>query len=87
MATHSSIRAWKIPGTEEPGRLQPLASQSWTGLSTHTLMHKALFRDCNCFSSFSPSLLLSFLSFSFFLSSSLVAQVVKNLPAMRETRV
>ena len=27
MATHSSILAWKIPWTEEPGRLQSMASQ------------------------------------------------------------
>ena len=27
MATHSSILAWKIPGTEEPGRLQSIGSQ------------------------------------------------------------
>ena len=27
MATHSSIPAWRIPGTEEPGRLQSLGSQ------------------------------------------------------------
>ena len=27
MATHSSILAWKIPRTEEPGRLQSLGSQ------------------------------------------------------------
>ena len=27
MATHSSILAWKIPWTEEPGRLQFLGSQ------------------------------------------------------------
>ena len=27
MATHSSILAWKIPWTEEPGRLQYLGSQ------------------------------------------------------------
>ena len=26
MATHSSILVWKIPGTEEPGRLQPTGS-------------------------------------------------------------
>ena len=26
-ATHSSIRAWEIPWTEEPGRLQSLGSQ------------------------------------------------------------
>ena len=27
MATHSSILAWKIPWTEEPGRLQSMRSQ------------------------------------------------------------
>ena len=27
MATHSSIPAWKIPWTEEPGKLQSLESQ------------------------------------------------------------
>ena len=27
MATHSSILAWKIPCTEEPGRLQSMGSQ------------------------------------------------------------
>ena len=27
MATHSSILAWEIPWTEEPGGLQPLGSQ------------------------------------------------------------
>ena len=27
MATHSSILAWKIPWTEESGRLQPMGSQ------------------------------------------------------------
>ena len=26
-ATHSIILAWRIPGTEEPGGLQPMASQ------------------------------------------------------------
>ena len=27
MATHSSILAWRIPWTEEPGKLQPMVSQ------------------------------------------------------------
>ena len=27
MATHSSILAWRIPGTEEPGGLQSMGSQ------------------------------------------------------------
>ena len=34
MATQSSILAWKIPWTEEPGRLQAMQPQkSWTGLN------------------------------------------------------
>ena len=33
MATHSSIFAWRISGTEEPGRLQSVESQNWTQLS------------------------------------------------------
>ena len=28
MAPYSSTLAWKIPGTEEPGRLQSMGSQS-----------------------------------------------------------
>ena len=40
MSTHSSILAWKIPGTEEPGELQSMGSQSRTRLSTHTLYLK-----------------------------------------------
>ena len=33
MANHSSILAWRIPWTEEPGGLQPVGSQkSWTRL-------------------------------------------------------
>ena len=37
MATHSSTIAWKIPWTEEPGRLQSMGSQSQTQLSDFTL--------------------------------------------------
>ena len=33
MATHSSILAWRIPWTEEPGGLQSMGSQSLTRLS------------------------------------------------------
>ena len=33
-ATHSSIMAWRIPGTEDPGGLQSMGLQkSWTQLS------------------------------------------------------
>ena len=36
MATHSSILAWRIPWTEEPGGLQSVGSQSQTRLSDFT---------------------------------------------------
>ena len=36
MASHSSTLAWKIPWTEEPGRLQSMGSLSWTRLSDFT---------------------------------------------------
>ena len=39
METHSSILAWGIPWTEEPGRLQSMGSQSWTRLSDFTSPH------------------------------------------------
>ena len=39
MATQPSILAWKIPWTEEPGRLQSMGLQEldMTELSTHTM--------------------------------------------------
>ena len=36
MATDSSTLTWKIPGTEEPGRLQFMWSESQTRLSDFT---------------------------------------------------
>ena len=44
MAPHSSTRAWKIPWTEEPGRLQSMGSlrvghDSVTSLSLFTFVH------------------------------------------------
>ena len=34
MATHSSILAWEIPWTEEPGRLESMESlKNWTRLN------------------------------------------------------
>ena len=35
MATHSSLLAWEIPGTEEPGGLQFMESQSRMQLSNY----------------------------------------------------
>ena len=40
MATHASIVAWRIPRTEEPGRLQSMSCMSWTRLSnSHFHIH------------------------------------------------
>ena len=38
MATHSSVLAWRIPRTEEPGRLRSIESRRETteGLNTRT---------------------------------------------------
>ena len=47
MTTHSSILAWKIPWTEEPGRLQFMGSQrarhAWV-TNTHSHTHTAWFK-------------------------------------------
>ena len=39
MAIHSSTNAWKIPWTEEPGRLQPMGSQRVTAERLHFHFH------------------------------------------------
>ena len=42
MATYSSVLAWKIPWTEEPGGLQSVGSQSQTRLSTQQMRLQGL---------------------------------------------
>ena len=39
MAAPSSILAWKIPRTEEPGGLQSMELQSWPHLSDRVHVH------------------------------------------------
>ena len=54
MATRSSILAWEIPWTEEPGGLQSMGSQSQTRLSNYTtssaveLQEVSFWRICYC---------------------------------------
>ena len=57
MATHSSILAWRIPWTEEPGRLQLKRSQrvghDWANKHTHHIIflfyvkYSACYRNTN----------------------------------------
>ena len=43
MATYSSVLAWKIPWTEEPGRVQSTGLQkSWTRFTTEEQLNKNL---------------------------------------------
>ena len=69
MATHSSIIAWKIPWTQEPGGLQSIGLQrsSWQ-------------LDGETVETVTDFIFLLFMA-------SLVAQMVKRLPAVRETWV
>ena len=46
MATHSSILAWRIPWTEEPGGLVHGVAKSRTGLNQLSANTQALVFDC-----------------------------------------
>ena len=50
MATHSSILAWRIPRTEEPGRLQSTGSQRvrHDGATEHALTGQKERSSQNC---------------------------------------
>ena len=51
MATHSSVLAWKIPGTEEPSGLLSMGSHSWTQLkwlSSSSIICSTMFKCMNC---------------------------------------
>ena len=50
-ATHSRILAWRIPWTEEPGRLQSLGSQSWTWLKLLSMHAYILMYHVSCLGS------------------------------------
>ena len=47
MTTHSSTLAWKIPWTEEPGRLQSMGSQNRTRLSNFNNSGNLIFFNFN----------------------------------------
>ena len=49
IATHSSILAWRIPGTEEPGKLQSLVSQSWKLLSDWHTQYSLSLNECKVY--------------------------------------
>ena len=58
MATHSSIPAWRIPWTEEPGRLHRGKLSPWghkesdmtEGLNTHYYLYYYIICKCTIYS-------------------------------------
>ena len=48
MATHPSILAWKIPWTEEPGRLQSVGLKE-SDMNEYTHIHCPYFIHCSSF--------------------------------------
>ena len=42
MTTHSSILAWRIPWTEEPGRLRSMGLQKWDTIEAAQPAHTAV---------------------------------------------
>ena len=61
MATHSSTLAWKIPWTEDPGRLQSMGLQSQTRLSDFTFTmgnSRKVLRKLKIGLSYDPTILL-----------------------------
>ena len=59
MAIHSSILAWEIPWTEEPGRVQSMGSQRVghdRGTNTHTHTHTHTRRQADIISCFDSHL-------------------------------
>ena len=102
MTTHSSVLAWRIPGTGEPGGLPSMESHrvrhDWSDLaadlklvSCRQHIHIYIYKSCSCIHSASVCLLLG--AFNLFRVKiiinmySLVAQMIKNLPAMPETQI
>ena len=110
VAPHSSTLAWKIPWTEEPGRLQSMGSgrvghNCSTSLSLFTFMHwirkwqptpvflpgesqgRRSLVGCRLWDRAESDTTEATLQQHSVARASLIAQLVKNLPAMQETPV
>ena len=78
MATHSSITAWEIPGTEESSGLQCMGSQRVRNDWQHTAQNACAHKHSTQNSAHDHHLGGK--------RASLIAHLVKNLPAMQETQ-
>ena len=81
MATHSSVLAWRIPGTEEPGGLPSLGSHrvghDWSALAVAACYRKGSGQDFHSFEDF-------FFFFFFFYSQQLTEKYI--IPCLKLAR-
>ena len=77
MATHSGILAWRIPWTEQPGKLQ---SMGWQRIGHNSVTKQQHYISFRCTTH--NDLMFIYIAR---LWASLKAQLVKNPPAMQET--
>ena len=84
MATHSSVLAWRIPGTGEPGGLPSMGSHRVRHDGSDLAAAAAACLTCKVLRE-DPYLNRRLIRDNFFFC--LVAQIVKNLPAMHKTRL
>ena len=77
MATHSSVLAWRIPGTADPGGLPSLGSQSWTRLKQLDMCAHSVYVSIQLFQ-FIPTYFLPLVSIRLF-SLSYINTYVWNL--------
>ena len=85
-ATHSSVLAWSIPRTEEPGGLQSTGGRGWTRLkqlSMHSYKSTPSYDTFFCVKKktlhFNYSNCIVFILFSFFFSSSAIKSISLNI--------
>ena len=84
MANHSSIFAWRISGTEVPGRLQSTGPQSDT--TERTSIHICICVYVYICIHMYICVYIVYICICIY-SASLVAQTVKNLPVVQETGI
>ena len=88
MATHSSIFAWRIPWTEEPGRLQSSRLQrvghNWQWLTPNRVKLRWMYYFSSCFF---PTRLLVFVPFCLILSPAFFLWIISEQVTRKSEKI